>query len=68
MRVKIKEAAKLLDIPEQTLRVGLQRGLFPFGEAVKQSERYTYYINRKRLERWIGGEDNGKSDDSGSLV
>lgn len=58
MRVTIQEAAKLLAIPEQTLRVGLQLGRFPFGEAIKQSDRFTYYINRGRLEKYLrGGTD-----------
>lgn len=58
MRVTIQEAAKMLGMPEQCLRVGLQQGRFDFGTAVKQSERYTYYIHRNRLEKYIGGNDD----------
>lgn len=55
-KVTIEEAAKLLEISPQCLRVALQRDKFPFGIAVKQSERrYTYYINRKQLVNYIGG-------------
>lgn len=57
-RVTIQEAARLLDIPEQCLRVGLQQGKFSFGHAIKSSpHRYTYYINRKRLDVYLGGNE-----------
>lgn len=56
-RVTIKEAAKILDIPEQCLRIGLQQGRFPFGHAIKSSERrYTYYIHKNRLDTYLGGK------------
>lgn len=59
MRVTIQEAAKMLDIPEQCLRIGLQQDRFPFGHAIKSSERrYTYYINRRRLLEYLGGNDH----------
>ena len=65
-RVTIQEAAKMLGITEQYLRVSLQRGAFPFGVAMKVgSERYTYYVNKERLERWIGGEIDGGSEHPG---
>lgn len=54
----VEEAAKKLGMNAQTLRLALQQRLFPFGVAVKTSEkRYTYYINPTRLERYIGGVD-----------
>ncbi len=43
----------------QTLRLALQQEKFPFGVAVKTSEkRYTYYINKKRLHRYLEGSWN----------
>ena len=59
----VSEAAKKLDMSTQTLRLALQQRLFPFGVAVKTSEnRFTYYINPKRLELYLEGayhaEDN----------
>lgn len=56
MRVSIKEAADLLDIPQQLLRLSLQEGCFPFGVAVKR-KRWSYYINRARLVAWLEGKD-----------
>ncbi len=54
----VSEAAKKLGISTQTLRLALRQGLFSFGAAVQTSEnRYTYYINPKRLERYLNAED-----------
>lgn len=34
-RVSIAEAARMLGVPKQHLRIGLQRGRYKFGEAFK---------------------------------
>ena len=58
----VSEAAKKLDMNTQTLRLALQQQLFPFGVAVKTSEnRFTYYINQKRLEIYLEGMDERKN-------
>ena len=58
----VEEAAKVLEMNPQTLRLALQQGLFPFGVAVKTSEnRYTYKIFPKRMEQYIAGRDYEKS-------
>ena len=60
----VSEAAKELGMNTQTLRLALQQQLFPFGVAVKTSEnRFTYYINKKRLERYLEGLDKEKNYD-----
>lgn len=52
----VTEASKKMGTNPQTLRLGLQQRLFPFGEAIKTSEnRYTYYVNRSRLEQYLNG-------------
>lgn len=54
----LSEAAKEMGMTPQTLRLALQQRLFPFGEAIKTSEkRYTYYVNRERLEKYLKGDD-----------
>ena len=54
----VSEAATKLGMNTQTLRLALQQRLFPFGVAVKTSEnRWTYYINPTRLERYLEGKD-----------
>lgn len=43
-----EEAAKLMGISHQTLRMGLQQGRFPWGYAIKTSEnQWTYFINAR---------------------
>ena len=54
--MRVDEAAKLLKMNTQTLRLGLQQRLFPFGEAILTSEkRYTYHINPELLRRYKEG-------------
>ena len=61
----VSEAAKKLGMNTQTLRLALQQRLFPFGVAVKTSEnRWTYYINQKRLERYLEGNECEKNTGS----
>ena len=52
----VSEAAKKIGLSPQTLRLGLQQRLFPFGEAIKTSEkRYVYHINKKAFEKYLDG-------------
>lgn len=54
----VEQAAKKLGMSTQTLRLALRQNKFPFGTAVKTSEnRFTYYINPKRLELYLQGVD-----------
>ena len=63
----VSEAATMLGMNTQTLRLALQQQLFPFGVAVKTSEnRYTYYINRKRLERYLEGRNEEDHSNTGT--
>ena len=53
----VSEAAKKLDMNTQTLRLGLQQHLFPFGEAILTSpNRYVYHINEAALDKYLKGE------------
>ena len=57
MNVDVETAAKQLGMAPQLLRKALQCNLLPFGFAVKTSEnRYTYYVNKVRLEKYLKGE------------
>lgn len=57
--VSIKEAAELMGVSQQFLRIGLQQNVFSFGAALKLngSSKFTYYISRKKLYEYI--EVNG---------
>lgn len=55
-RMSTKEAAKLLGLPEQTLRVFIRNGKFPeFAIAIKRegSKHWIYYINAPRLYDYL---------------
>ena len=53
--VTVAEAAKLMGVSQQFIRVGLQKKILPFGDAVQIStDKYTYFISRERLVEYIG--------------
>lgn len=52
----ILECAKLLEKSPQFVRIGLQRGILPFGYAVKMSGKYTYHISRNKVYEYLGIE------------
>ena len=52
-RIKVSEAAKLMGVSEQFIRIGLQRGQLPIGHAVKLKQ-WVYYISKPMLEAYTG--------------
>lgn len=61
MKVIVSEAAKKLGMSAQGLRIALQRGKFTyFGEAWKNDEKWSYYINDNRLLEYIGQKAESK--------
>lgn len=52
--ISVKEAAKIMGKSEQFVRVGLQKGILPFGVAVKLSSIWTYHISPKLFYEYIG--------------
>ena len=54
-KVSVKEAASLMGKSVQFVRIGLQRGAFKFGSAVKLSSRWTYHISPKLFYEYING-------------
>lgn len=53
-RISVSEAAKLLGVSPQFIRIGMQRGTLPIGAAVKMSSRWTYWISMSKVEKYIG--------------
>lgn len=49
----VNEIAARLGCSPQTVRLGLQRGEFPFGTAIKTSSKYTYVIYGEKLKEYI---------------
>lgn len=53
--MKVTECAKLLNKSPQFVRIGLQRGILPFGYAIKLTgDKYTYHISSKKVYEYIG--------------
>ena len=56
-RLSVPKAAKLMNVSQQYIRVGMQSGRLPFGWAVKVGgSKYTYYISSKKLTEYTGIE------------
>lgn len=53
-KLTVKQAADILNMDVQSLRVGIQQGAFPFGTAYKVGKRFTYFINPKKFEEYTG--------------
>lgn len=52
--MKVVECAKLLGKSQQFIRIGLQRGILPFGTAVKMSSKWTYHICDQKVYEYLG--------------
>jgi hypothetical protein len=53
-KITVKEASQIIGKSEQFIRIGLQRGLLPFGVAFKMSSQWTYLIYPEKLKEYIG--------------
>lgn len=54
-KLTIAEASRLMGATPQFIRLGLQKGVLPFGFAVQMSpNRYTYYISREKFAEYLG--------------
>lgn len=53
-RLTVKTAAELLGISQQTLRIGMQAGAFPFAFAVKNKSKWCYVISATKFEECTG--------------
>lgn len=54
--IKVEKAAQIMGKSQQFVRIGLQRGLLPFGTAIKMSSMWTYHISPKLFYDYIGVE------------
>ena len=55
--MSVAEAAEIMGVSKDYIRIGLQRGLLPFGTALKMSNRYTYFISAKKFFEYLGVDD-----------
>lgn len=56
--LSVKETAELLNCSQQFIRVGLQKGILPFGFAVKMSSMWTYNISAIQVYKYLGLENS----------
>lgn len=58
-RISVGEAAEMLGMSEQKVRVLMQRGKLPIGIADRSEEdkSYTYYIYKGRVMAFLNGQD-----------
>lgn len=52
-RISVIDAAKLMGVSDQFVRIGLQKGVLPFGYAVKR-KRWSYYISPLKFAEYTG--------------
>ena len=57
-KIKVTEAAAVLRVSDQFVRIGLQRGILPIGTAIKMSSKWTYQISPKLLADYSGADVN----------
>lgn len=48
-RLRPEDAANMLQMDVQTIRVGIRAGVLPFGTAIKTGQRYNYNIDPQAL-------------------
>lgn len=54
-KISISKASSLMGKSEQFVRIGLQRQILPFGNAIQgKGGRWSYYISPKLFEEYTG--------------
>lgn len=62
--MKVTECAKLLNKSPQFVRIGLQRGILPFGVAIRiNGSKYTYFINEYQVKKYLGLDEKDEKDE-----
>lgn len=55
-KITVIEAAKILHVSDQFVRIGLQRNALPIGTALKMSSKWTYQISAALLAQYSGAD------------
>lgn len=56
MRVTVAEAAAILGVSKEYIRLAMQEKLLPIGSAAKMSSKWTYHISPKLLAEYSGAD------------
>lgn len=60
----VLEASQILEVSQIYIRMGLRKGVLPFGTALQISgNKYTYHISRSKVYKYIGKDDPNESKD-----
>ena len=59
-KITVAKAAELMGKSQMFVRIGMQRGVLPIGEAMMLpgSTRWCYYISPTLLRKYIGAEED----------
>ena len=69
--VPVNDAARIMGKSPQFIRIGLQRGILPFGVALKtedSNQQYDYYISPKQFAEYTGYKFDDITSTEGSIV
>lgn len=53
-RLTVKQAAALMGVSEQFIRVGLQQKVLTFGCAIKNKSKWSYFISAQKFAQETG--------------
>lgn len=53
-KITVKEAAEIMGVSQQFIRIGMQRNQLPIGTAVRLSSIWTYHISPKLFYEYVG--------------
>lgn len=53
-KITIKEAAAVLNVSQQFVRIAMQQNVLPIGTALKMSSKWTYNISEGKLAEYSG--------------
>ena len=67
-RITTAEAAHILGVSVQFVRVGLQQERLPIGTAVRMSSTWTYHISEKLLREYTGRDIRGDFENTGKVT
>ena len=56
LKISVSQVARIMGKSDRFVRIGMQRGLLPIGEAYQMpgSTRWSYYISPAQLAEYIG--------------
>ncbi len=56
-KISVEQAAEIMNVTPQFIRMGLRHGKLPFGVGIKMDKRWSYYINTERFLAYMTARD-----------